>query len=136
MKKSIITVCFAVAMFAGFTAFAQNPGAPQYDCDNAPCNTQQPCVTPQDAPAYCYTPMMGCGYENCYEPALVSRYAELAGKYRNLGPNDRWSEIYNGNNEVQELQQLDNHFAANYNPQGLTPEQLLQLRTAQGTVKR
>ena len=106
----------------------------QMPCEPQPCDTTVNC----DQPAWCYTPATGCGYnyDECDQPALIQRYAELAQKYRELGPNDRWSRIYNGDNEVKELQQIDNYYNTKGVPQGLTPEQELQLQTARGSVLR
>ena len=132
---------FTLASLALTGALALPMAAQDYNCNPQPCynngcSTSTPCVTQTGETAPCYIPEMGCGYENCNYPALVERYAYLAHKYNGLGPSERQAAIANNDAEVAELQRLDNHFAQNSNPEGLTPEHLLTLRTAQGTVRR
>ncbi|MCH5248188.1 MAG: hypothetical protein J1E99_08515 [Muribaculaceae bacterium] len=122
MKKALFAIAFgALIAISAPACFSQEycMGQPyaQY------CNPQ-PCYD-----VYSNVPAQ-------YNQDLVNRYAELAGKYRNYGVNERQAAIANGETEAIELNNLDRHFTQYCDPSCLTPEQQLTVSTAQATVKR
>lgn len=138
MKKFFIITLTCTALSLSIKAQiaeAETSCNPQ-PCYNNGCAIEQPYVTQEDVNTPCYIPEMGCGYENCDYPALVNRYAYLAHKYNTYGPSERQRAIADNNNEIIELQRLDNHFNTNIFPKGLNEDQKLQLRAAQGSIKR
>ena len=114
MKKSIFSLAFtALLLSSSFAAFAQEP-----------CNPE-PCTTPQ----YC-APAQNCDYVNCDQQPLLDQYTALANKYKEYGENGRRAEQAKGNQEVQQLYTLKNHFQNNVPASALTTDQQLQLQAA------
>lgn len=109
MKKSIFSLAFTVLLLSSsFSAFAQ-----------------EPCTTPQ----YC-APVQNCNYVNCDQQPLLDQYTVLANKYKEYGENGRRAEQAKGNQEVQQLYTLKNHFQNNVPASALTTDQQLQLQAA------
>ena len=122
MKKTVLSLALGAVLFA----IAPNCMAPD-NCMSQPYEqycTPEPCYD-----TYCSVPAE-------YTGDLVNRYAQLADKYKTLGPSERQAAIANNNKEVIELSNLDRHFTWNCDPACLTPDQQLTVKTAQGIINK
>lgn len=99
-----------------------------------PCNTVENCdSTAYCAPAqYCATDY-GCNWDNADQQPLLNCYTTLANKYNEYGEAGRRAELAKGNQEVQTLYNLKNHFKQHSTPK-LTTEQQAQLWATEGCM--